>query len=342
MPQFDSYLVRLRELDFVRNVVYAPTAAVADHGHDGELRIATPKGVYKFIVERKNSYLDRSLLHSIIARARHHSDHHQKLLLLARYVPLPSAELLVRSRVNFLDLAGNIHLQMGSDYNHTVIGNKETHDLTHAKPLTAAKIQLLFTLASDVESSHLTVRNLSAISGLGKSNVAQMLNQLVDQKLLRKTGAGLSLPPVEKIEDYLVHGYTQVLRPKLFLKRVRPMQTSMEKTYDELFHACQRYSIRCSMTGGNASYQLQHFYKGPELTIFMDDIRDALLREVRFLPDRNGPVTLLRGFGAACYWREVQGRTLAHPWLIYSELLYSSDARAHEAALELKRGFLKP
>lgn len=31
---------------------------------------------------------------------------------------------------------------------------------------------------------------------------------------------------------------------------------------------------------------------------------------------------------------------LAHPWLIYTELMYSSDLRAHEAAEELKREFL--
>jgi hypothetical protein len=33
----------------------------------------------------------------------------------------------------------------------------------------------------------------------------------------------------------------------------------------------------------------------------------------------------------------VEGLWVAHPWLIYAELMYSDDSRAHEAAEELRR-----
>jgi hypothetical protein len=100
-------------------------------------------------------------------------------------------------------------------------------------------------------------------------------------------------------------------------------------------------SKKWSLTGGLASYRLQRFYKGTELILFLDSFSDQIVRKLRLLRDTNGPITLLRGFGTVTYWRELKGITVAHPGLIYSELMRSSDPRAHDAATELKSEFLK-
>jgi hypothetical protein len=63
-------------------------------------------------------------------------------------------------------------------------------------------------------------------------------------------------------------------------------------------------------------------------------------RKLRIIPDKSGPLIFLRSFGTVPFWRETGPLPLAHPWLIYSELMYSSDPRAHEAAEEIKREFL--
>ena len=59
------------------------------------------------------------------------------------------------------------------------------------------------------------------------------------------------------------------------------------------------------------------------------------------MPDRDGTVILLKGFGQVTYWKAVGGKMLAHPWLIYCELMHSSDPRAHEAAAELEGAILR-
>jgi hypothetical protein len=61
---------------------------------------------------------------------------------------------------------------------------------------------------------------------------------------------------------------------------------------------------------------------------------------LRILPDKSEPLIFLRSFGAVPFWRDTGPFPLAPPWLIYSELMYSSDPRAHEAAEEIKREFL--
>jgi hypothetical protein len=95
------------------------------------------------------------------------------------------------------------------------------------------------------------------------------------------------------------------------------------------------------LTGGVAAFALQRFYKGPELVIFLENPSDSMSRQLQLIPDREGPITILRGFGRLSYWRQVNDFTIAHPWLIYAELMRSDDPRAHEAAAELKDEFLK-
>jgi hypothetical protein len=60
------------------------------------------------------------------------------------------------------------------------------------------------------------------------------------------------------------------------------------------------------------------------------------------LPDRIGPITLLRAFDELVFWRQVSCWLVAPPWLVYSELMNGDDPSAHEAALELRREFLMP
>jgi len=60
-------------------------------------------------------------------------------------------------------------------------------------------------------------------------------------------------------------------------------------------------------------------------------------QELMLLPDSEGPVTLLRAFGEMVFWQQRDNHMLAPPWLIYAELLNSTDPRAHEAAREFQK-----
>ena len=336
------YLDQIRTLEFVKEVRYTKPAPHRDLAVDGALTIRTPKGTFDFLVERKHSYLDRALLNGLIAQAKCHTQkHYRPLLLFSRYVPRPSAERLIQSRINFVDQAGNMHLVLGRNYERTIVGNRESASKREEESLTPAKVQLLFTLAADDAAGNWTVRQLAEASGLGKSNVAKIRQQLVQEGILRHNGDSYELRRGPDIEERLVRGYEQVLRPKLFLNRFRSAEPSPEKALEKMRPALAELLKKWSLTGGLASYQLQRFYKGTELILFLDSFSDQIVRKLRLLPDTNGPITLLRGFGTVTYWRELKGITVAHPWLIYSELMRSSDPRAHEAATELKSEFLK-
>ncbi len=108
-----------------------------------------------------------------------------------------------------------------------------------------------------------------------------------------------------------------------------------EKTAESFLNRLRKEpppAFRYSLTGGPAADLLQHFYRGEEVTLFVKPSTRSIAQQLRLLPDRHGPVTLLRAFGEIVFWQERRHHTLAPAWLIYAELLSSSDPRAHEAA----------
>ena len=107
--------------------------------------------------------------------------------------------------------------------------------------------------------------------------------------------------------ELLIRGYEQILRPKLLFNRFRSEESAPEKALEKLRPLLDELSIKWSVTGGLAAFALQHFYKGTELILFLDSASEQTVRQLRLLPDANGPITLLRGFGAAAYWKELKG-----------------------------------
>jgi hypothetical protein len=123
--------------------------------------------------------------------------------------------------------------------------------------------------------------------------------------------------------------------------RFRPPERNIDDFLARLRKEAKADDFRFSLSGGPAAYQLQKFYKGPHTPIFVRPATSDLPRQLRLLPDREGPVTLLKAFGDLVFWRSTDGVHLAHPWLIYAELMTEPDPRAHEAAEELRKEFLR-
>ena len=315
----------------------SPKPEVGNTGFDAVVRLRTPGGPFTFGVELKSSYMDRSSLNAVIAQKKHAAKHRFPLLLMARYVPPPSAEKLVDAGINFLDRAGNMHLRLGENYSTTVIGRPESLGPKEIRGMSAAKAQLLFAFAASEEAASLSVRQLAEVSGVRKSSVAKLRNQLVEEGILTP---GFQVRDSKAIGAKLLSGYEQALRPKILINRLRGADESSQGMIQKIRDAFHGSQTKWALTGGPAAFELQHFYRGPEVPVFVESLAESDLRLLRVLPDKNGPLIFLRANGRLPFWKEIGGNPIAHPWLIYCELMYSSDPRAHEAAEQLKAGFL--
>lgn len=332
-------LDRLRHLPFVKTL--KRTRAKAGRGvDDGRLDITTPNGRFQLLIEARRSHFPRSAVtHLLSCLNQRRSDRKQGFIILARHISRQAAEALIEAGVNFADDAGNVHLELGDAYNWTAIGIPAPAPLSERRPDSPAQLQLLFQFATYPESVNWPVRRLERAAGISKSKAAQARRQMIAEGLLTRAGKQYELGPMSLLAGRLVSGYAQVLRPKLMLGTFR----SKEKTAESFLNRLCREAppgVQYSLSGGPAADLLQHFYRGPEVTLFLNPSTRATARRLQLLPDRDGPVTILRAFGDLVYWDAKAHHKLAPPWLIYAELLNSKDPRAHEAAQEFRTKFL--
>jgi hypothetical protein len=342
----DAPLAHLRTLPFIRNLHFYPAKNAGDQPEDGVVELTTPRGRHRLSVEVKRSYLDRGLVNAILSRAlakspskgRTKAERASAKLVLARYIPTAVGEQFIDAGICFADDPGNVHLRLGAEYNWTVLGKREPPRLTEANRTTPATIQLLFQFAVEPRSATWTVRDLARAAGISKTKVAQLRRQFLREQIL---GSQSEFHLTPEIADRLVSGYGQILRPKLLIGRYRYSDPSIDQFLIRLSKEANTQKIQYALTGGPAAEAMQHFYHGSEAPIFLALPRPDILRSLRLLPDRVGPVVLLKPFGGLVYWREFDGRMVAPPWLVYAELLANSDPRAREAAEELRRVFLQ-
>ncbi len=341
-PQLDQ----IRAVPFVRHLRLIP-AKSGDRNASGILEIRTPRGKHRLPLLVKRSYLDRSMVNAVIgqiqgekkaAKGGGRSVSNGETLLLATYLATPTAKCLIDAGISFADEVGNIHLALGDEYNWTVIGERKPPKPAQSKRVTPAAIQLLFQLATNPESANWTVRDLAAAVGLSKSKVAELRLQFANERVFTAHGDERSPGGTRELGDRLVSGYNQILRPKLVLGRFRYQEPSAERFLSRLTQDAAAQKIPYALTGGPAADAMQHFYRSSEVPVFLNAEHH---RALRLLPDRAGPVVLLKPFGDLVYWREFEGKMVAPPWLVYAELLNGSDPRAREAAEEFRQEFLK-
>lgn len=345
----DAQLDRIRSLPFVRRVRFVPQAVGNDDAFDGTLEITTPSRGYRLSLIRKRSYLDRSLVNALIGRIRaerkakklKHGATNGMVLVFAPYLPAPTAKSLIDAGVSFADEVGNIHLALGHEYNWTVIGERKPPKAPESERITPAAMQLLFQFATTPDAATWTVRDLAAAAGISKSKAAQLRAQFVHDRLVIPGGGKGKFQITPGLKESLIAGYSRVLRPKILLGRYRHADKTTEEFLARLSRAAIGHKIAYALTGGPAADALLHIYRTPDVPLFVPTNDTATLRDLRLMPDRQGPVTLLRAFGPVVYWRELEGTTVAPPWLIYTELLTGVDDRDREVAEDLRRKLLQ-
>jgi hypothetical protein len=325
----------------VRMIPARPAPARSTGQSDGLAKVASRAGVTTFTVEIRKSYLDRAAVSSIVAAARGlDRDRRPPLLLLARYIPREAGEQLVRSGICFADQSGNVNLSLGDRYHALVLGNRDRGRAERTRRLSPGAVEMLFTALARPEILGEPVRKLAQEAGVGKSTAAEVRRQLLRERLLVASSTGYRLADEKTVRERFLLGYSQVLRPHRTLGRFHGPYRDGAGFVKALAKACAERAAPWALTGSAGAYELDRFYRGQETAAFAGGWDAGLARDLRLLPDRVGPITILKPFGRLVVWPRPKKRPVAHPWLIYAELLHSGEPRAIEAAEELRRNHL--
>lgn len=331
--KLEPFIQLLKELPFVATATL--TAEPTDERADARLTLGTAQGMYEFVVEAKGAYLTQTLINALAAQKDWIERRKPKIdfIVFAPYIPQPVAEQLIRKEINFVDAEGNIHLAPHPAYHFTRIGYKRRQIRQGFTGAPMAQIQ--FVLLTKPDAVTWPIRRLGEAAGVGKTHAANIKRKLIGDRLL--TTKEVVEPKV--LEEKFLAAYADVLRPNLLIGTFRAQETDTARLVLHLDMELRR-GPNWALTGAAAEFQLENFYRGQETTLFIDAIDKDLQRRLKLLPDPKGPVTLLRLFGNEIVWRE-DPLPLAHPLLIYAELLYKGGPRELEAAQTIKENYLR-
>jgi len=250
----------------------------------------------------------------------------EKGLLITRYVPPPVAELLKGLDVPFIDTAGNVYINDPPLYVF-IKGNKPDEE-PGPEPIQRifrpAGLQVLFALLCNPGMEGEPFREIAKAADVALGTVSAVLKELEKMGYLIDMGRrGRRLVRKDDLLKRWVTAYPEQLKPKKFKGRFKANEDDWWKEVDiQDFGACWGGEIA-------AAYLTEHLI--PELaTVYTTEPIGKFVLKNRLKRDPNGNVEILNVF-----WKFGQNRVnsgLAHPILVYADLMATGDNRNIETA----------
>lgn len=345
-----STLERLKAVHPLRVVNLRREVGPRDRGWDGEVTIKTSGRDYRYLFEVK-AHLRPQVVHHLLIRTNAERNRWGKateFLLLADYVNPLLAEQLKKAGVNFIDTAGNLFLRREPELFLYVEGKKPQviHKDKPTRLFQPSGLTLLYGPLIEPESINLPYRNLASANGVALGTVGWVKRDLKEQGYLEPIGKDrVRLVHRKELVDRWVQGYASRLRPKLHVGRYRHLTNNFEAIIKAFRQYMLERGILWCVTGGLGANEIIHHYQGSTLTLFVEFWKhdDEDLKDLKWLPSSEGPITILSSFSPrVCQMNGSQQRVpVAHPLLIYAELLYQGTDRDLETARLIYKKYLE-
>lgn len=246
------------------------------------------------------------------------------VLLITKYIPSVIAKSFVEEGINYIDAAGNCNIQHNSIL--LIIEGKKTERLSKTNQPRAfqeAGVKLIYCLLVNPDNINKSFRELSELSQISLGSVSTIIQELVDSKFLLKTKNKKVLKNKIDLLKRWVIAYNDVLRPKLFVKRMNFMNKSEYSNWSSL--NLSSVSKKTLWGGECAASILTQNLTPANFTIYTDATWQSLGKSLKLVPDDNGKIEILRLF------YDIEGNAVSS-LLIYADLMGSGDSRNIETA----------
>jgi hypothetical protein len=247
------------------------------------------------------------------------------VLLITKYIPSAIAKSFVEEGINYIDAAGNCNIQQNSILLIVEVKKIERLPKTNQpRAFQEAGIKLIYCLLVNPDNINKSFRELSELSQISLGSVSTIIQELVDSKFLLKTKNKKVLKNKIDLLKRWVVAYNDVLRPKLFVKRMNFMNKSEYSNWSSL--NLSSVSGKTLWGGECAAAIMTQNLTPANFTIYTDATWQSAGKSLKLIPDDNGKIEILRLFYDA-----EEGNTVS-PLLIYANLMGSGDSRNIETA----------
>jgi hypothetical protein len=338
-PDLDLYRTALQK--------WMPKAEIRPAGKalarfDGIVTWKTPEGRLRYLVEEKRHlrYQDVGVVVEQLNRRRadlpaDHAD--DKLLLLAPHVRPQQAAVLERAEIDYLDLAGNVHLKAPGLFVH-VEGRQPLKEPMPA-PGRPQKgwIKAVMAILIRPELTNAPYRTLADQADVALGTLAGCMNDLTARGLLLDGKDGRRVADRGALVALWVQAYIEGLRPKLKERRLQVRAEGKQEIWTRLQTVLAERGQTWALTGADAAERRTHFFRAEETEIYAPiriledrETQKALIAQPAV---RGGNLLVIEPPGPlAIPDTTVTGVPVAADLLAYAELRNRGTGQALEAA----------
>jgi hypothetical protein len=309
---------------------------------DGTVTWKTPAGPLRYLVEEK-----RHLRHQDVGvvveqlnrrRADLPADHaDDRLLLLAPHVRPQQAAVLERAEIDYLDLAGNAHLQAPGLFVH--VEGRQPPKKPMPPPGRPQKgwIKTVMAILIRPELTNAPYRALADQADVALGTLAGCMNDLTARGLLLDRKGGRRVADRQALVALWVQAYIEGLRPKLKERRLQVRAEAKQEIWTRLETVLRERAQPWALTGADAAERRTHFFRAQETEIYapiraLED-RDTQKALVAQPAARGGNLLIIEPPGPLAIPDAADGGLPVAPDLLaYAELRHRGTGQAVEAA----------
>jgi len=308
---------------------------------DGVLTFNAGRGPKRYLVEEKRHlrFQDVGVIADQMLRRRAAlPDHAQNaLLVLAPHVRAQHAAALERAGIDYVDLAGNAHLQAPGLLVH-VEGRRPPKDPVRApgRPH-KAWIKTVMALLIRPDLLDAPYRTIAEHADVALGTIGACMNDLVRRGMLVDRKAGRQLPDRPALVALWVNAYVEALRPRLRERRLQVRAEGKPELVGRLADVLRAHHTPWALTGADAADRRTHFFRAEETEIYapVRTVEDRAVQKALVAQPavRAGNVLVIEPPGPlATPHATNDGVPVAPDLLVYAELRYRGTGQALEAA----------
>lgn len=260
-----------------------------------------------------------------------------RVLLLAPHVRPQQAATLERAEIDYLDLAGNAHLQAPGVFVHVEGRQPPKEPIPAPGRPQKGWIKAVMAILVKPELTDATYRVLAEHAGVALGTVAGCMNDLTARGLLLEGRDGRRVADRQALVALWVQAYIEGLRPKLKERRFQVRAEGKQEIWARLQTVLAEREQTWALTGADAAERRTHFFRAEETEIYAPvraledrDTQKALVAQPAM---RGGNLLVIEPPGPlAVPDRADAGFPVAPDLLAYAELRHRGTGQALEAA----------
>lgn len=260
-----------------------------------------------------------------------------RVLLLAPHVRAQQAVALERAEIDYLDLAGNAHLQAPGLFVHVEGRQPPKEPIPVPGRPQRGWIKTVMAILIRPELTNAPYRTLADQADVALGTVAGCMNDLAVRGLLLDRKDGRRVGDRQALVALWVQAYTEGLRPRLKERRLQVRAEAKEAIWTRLQVVLAERAQPWALTGADAAERRNHFFRAEQTEIYAPvrafEDRDTQRALVAQPAARGGNLLIIEPPGPLALPGHLDERLpIAPDLLAYAELRYRGTGQALEAA----------